>query len=128
MLISKRFDFNQLPSIILTKEQLDSKREVEKKIKNKKYIFEYFTSCPICNSKSFEILSKKDRYGFKLNTYICKTCGIILTNPHFNFESYSKFYDSEYRSLYSSSKKPTNMFWEAQKKQGKRIWKTLSIF
>lgn len=126
MALNKRYERNGLGLPELNKEQSALKRKVDKKIKNGDYNFEILNSCPLCKSEKSENLSEKDRYGFETNIVICKKCGLIYTNPRFDQSSYSKFYDSEYRGIYSTSTIANKDFWENQKKQGRKIFDYIS--
>ena len=125
MVLNKRYAKNNLGLLKLSKGQFELKRSVEEKIKKGVYVFEKLKYCPLCKHKDFEILSEKDRYGFDLDTVICKRCGLIYTNPRFNQKTYANFYNSEYRGLYLDSITPKKDFWESQRKQGKKIFNYL---
>lgn len=122
MVLNKRYKKNELGILKLSQNQKELKKDVEEKIKRGEYVFEKLKHCPLCQNKYFEILSNKDRYGFNLDTVICKKCGLIYTNPRFTQKTYIKFYNSEYRGIYCDSTVPKESFWESQKKQGKKIF------
>ncbi|MDA3781230.1 MAG: class I SAM-dependent methyltransferase [Bacteroidales bacterium] len=126
MALNKRYEKGRAGIEKLNEFQKNLKKTVELKIRNGEYSFEELMSCPSCRGKKFETLSEVDRYGFEISTVICMECGLIFANPRFNQESYIKFYDSEYRCLYSSSAMATEVFWANQKKQGKKIFDYLS--
>jgi 2-polyprenyl-3-methyl-5-hydroxy-6-metoxy-1,4-benzoquinol methylase len=120
-MISKRFKNDSRTLLHLNNVQLAAKNEVEKKILNGIYKFETIT-CPICGTTETELLSEKDRYGLDYRVVICKTCGLIYTNPRMTQKSYNLFYDSEYRKLYVGNEVPTNSFFEGQYHKGKNIF------
>lgn len=100
--------------------QLKYKKQLEYKIKTKKYIFEDI-SCLVCELNNFEKLAEKDRYGLRMNVVICKNCGLIQTNPRMNYASYNEFYNEEYRKLYEGSENITKEFVK-QYNRGKAIF------
>jgi len=128
MVLRKRYNHDGKPIFFLNDLQKNAKESIGKKIKSKEYKFETVKKCAICGKKHFETLSEKDRYGLKINTQICKSCGLVFTNPRFNKKTLSKFYDEEYRSLYSGGKTPSKIFWSEQVKHGRDIFRILSKF
>jgi len=119
-MLSKRFFYDGKAVLPLNNIQLKYKKQIENKIKTKKYIFESI-SCIVCDSNNFEKLAEKDRYGLPMNVVICKTCGLIQTNPRMNFDSYNEFYNEEYRKLYEGSDNVANEFVK-QYNRGKLIY------
>lgn len=119
-MLSKRYQFNTKPKLVLNKIQKRSKKIVEEKIYSGEYVFET-VNCIVCGSADFETLAEKDRYGLFVSTVICKTCGLVQTNPRMNQESYNKFYDSVYRSLYLGKEKATEEFFNDQLCRGGHI-------
>ncbi len=50
---------------------------------------------------AFDRLAEHDRYGIDSQTVVCRTCGLIQTNPRMTAEDYRAFYASDtYRLLY----------------------------
>jgi len=123
-ILSKRFKYNGKSVLKLNEIQIRMKNQIEKKIKKGIYSFEE-VSCCFCGGKNFETLSEKDRYGLYVPVVICKDCGLIQTNPRMTQESYTQFYDIEYRKLYAGKQIPTKKFFKAQYCRGKRIYQYL---
>lgn len=86
-----------------------------------KYSFEKIP-CIVCDDSDFQILSEKDRYGLPITVVICKTCGLIQTNPRMTKESQLEFYEHEYRKFYSGTEEPSDKYFEAQASRGKCIY------
>jgi len=84
-------------------------------------------SCDLCNSNSAHhgVLAVKDKYGYPVNTVICKRCGNIFINPRPTYDWYSWFYNNLYDKLvgrrFDKSSNYMDDFFEAEKKEGKQI-------
>jgi len=119
-MLSNRYKYDCKPIIQLTPTQLTAKKRVENKILTQVYTFQN-VNCPICESCDYELLSQKDRYGLPVTTVICKTCGLLITNPIMTQDSLNKFYAEDYRELYVGSKSATISFFDEQCSHGKKI-------
>jgi 2-polyprenyl-3-methyl-5-hydroxy-6-metoxy-1,4-benzoquinol methylase len=119
-MLNNRYINNGKPSIYLNTIQKKAKLEVERKIATNIYSFEQVV-CPICEHTEYELLAEKDRYGLYCNTVICKTCGLLITNPAMTKVSLDSFYSDDYRELYVGLKKAQRPFFTEQYKHGKRI-------
>jgi 2-polyprenyl-3-methyl-5-hydroxy-6-metoxy-1,4-benzoquinol methylase len=82
--------------------------------------------CPICNGQRFHKLTEKDRYGIPQGVAACIDCGLVQSRPRMDEKSYSLFYNSEYRCLYSGNSGPTRDFFNHQVSSGKSIINFLS--
>lgn len=60
-----------------------------------------------CGNGDFEVIAEKDRYGLPVTTVICKSCGLIMTNPCLDDASNSAFYDNEYHYIYRAEENPS---------------------
>ena len=79
-----------------------------KKEKNCTDIFDYedkskivIDKCTCCGSKKHHNFFNKDRYGYNVNTVICKSCGVIFISPRMKKNDYMIFYNEAYRKLVS---------------------------
>jgi len=124
-MLNKRYDYDRKPIITLNSQQQRIKSKVEKKIETGAYVFEK-VPCIVCGSTKFEPLSQKDRYGFYFPCVICENCGLVQTNPRMDQESYNKFYDKEYRPMYSGRKQPYSDFFKHQFLKGGRVYHYLT--
>ena len=100
MILNKRL-FEEKPKINLSKNQINEINGLKVKIKKGDYVYEEVV-CEVCENKETTIISKYDRYGLPYESNLCKTCGLIYTSPRFDHTSYIKFYDSQYRKIYTS--------------------------
>ena len=65
--------------------------------------------CNLCGGKDFKPINQRDRYNFRVQTVICKKCGLIFINPRMDEKSYDDFYRETYRPLLENYKnKKTN--------------------
>lgn len=94
----------------LSSGQIDSIKRVEKKIEKGEYNLKN-NQC-LCQADDDEIIAFKDRYGFNINTVICKNCGLIRLNPYYDEKTLAKFYDSEYDLIYRTKISPKKIFKE----------------
>ena len=111
--------------------QLDAnKKRLRDQVNNKMNSKEYATinnPC-LCGASDDEIIAVRDRYGININTVICKNCGLIRTNPYYNEESLDKFYNTEYRSLYTLWNNNFELFFSHQIRAGERILNNLEKY
>jgi SAM-dependent methyltransferase len=98
-LISPRFSVAASHNVSLNVQLKTERNAVLKKISDGNYIFEN-RCCAICDSDVFDILAEHDRYGFPIQTTMCKKCGLLQTNPDMRDIDYHDFYTQHYRKLY----------------------------
>ncbi|MDB4016222.1 class I SAM-dependent methyltransferase [Flavobacteriaceae bacterium] len=115
--------FEEKPKIKLYKNQTNEINLLKKKIKEGDYTYEE-VDCEVCKNKEKTIISKFDRYGLPYVSNLCKTCGLIYTSPRFNQKSYIKFYDSQYRKMYTSFplQQTKEDFFKSQVTRGKKVF------
>lgn len=70
--------------------------------------------CNICKSEEFEKLHDEDRFDLKIDTVICRNCGLMYLNPRPTKEKYEKFYESDYRVAVSGSDKGSDKQFKKQ--------------
>ena len=125
-LLSSRYKNDGKTIEKLSHRQLQAKEKVVEEIKNARYICEK-KECDCGNKfENLILISEKDRYGLHVETRICPRCGLLMTNPRMNQESYNHFYEKYYRSLYSDdSNVDLDVFYSEQHKHGVRIGRYL---
>lgn len=127
MALSTRFLDDGKATLKLNALQLKNIACVNEKIEKHQYEFEH-VDCATCGGENFEGVSEKDRYGFKMDVVVCKDCGLVQTNPRMNQKAYNEFYNTEYRSIYIGTEKPTEDFFNRQRfNLGKKIYDFISI-
>src|SRR5688500_15773233 len=87
-----------VPELRLKPLQEETKRMVDKKVKEFTYEFETI-DCLICGSDKSSLVTEKDRYGLYCPVKLCKDCGFLYTSPRMTQRSYNEFYNVEYRRL-----------------------------
>ncbi len=65
-----------------------------------------YTPCIACFSEERELISQVGRNFTKLNTVICKGCGLIHSDPIPTKEELDKFYKKDYRIKYKHTYRP----------------------
>jgi 2-polyprenyl-3-methyl-5-hydroxy-6-metoxy-1,4-benzoquinol methylase len=81
--------------------------------------------CPVCAAADDLLLAAKDRYGIPLRVVICRTCGLIRTDPRLTEPHLADFYATEYRPLYGGQAVPETAFFETQTAHGDLIVRRL---
>jgi 2-polyprenyl-3-methyl-5-hydroxy-6-metoxy-1,4-benzoquinol methylase len=81
--------------------------------------------CPVCAVSADLLLAAKDRYGIPLRVVICRTCGLIRTDPRLTGPHFADFYATEYRPLYGGQAVPEDRFFETQTTHGEHIVRRL---
>ena len=93
------------------------------------------TQCP-CGAANDTLLKETDRYGFPHNMVICEECAVVRANPRLSDESYSKFYNDDYRALnhlqvrdvYLSEWPDPDIYYQLQKDKGILVKSRLEDF
>lgn len=71
-----KFEFNEKHNDIQERKiQLITENE-----RNENYNFEY-KACPVCSSKEYTLISKKDKYSTAIECCLCCGCGLIQLQP-----------------------------------------------
>ncbi len=100
-------------------------QEALKKFRSKldKGIYHFEEAPCLCGIKDNILIAQKDRYGLPVNTYCCKNCGMMWTNPRMTEKSLARFYNEDYRSIYVGSPQAPDDFFQDQVTRGKQIYK-----
>lgn len=56
-----------------------------------------------CGEREAITIAERDRYGLPVTTVLCPRCGLLRTSPRMDTETTRRFYESDYRELYSGS-------------------------
>ncbi|GEM_PF-624285 len=119
-LLSFRYLDDGMPAGELTPLQKRFARQVAHKLSTGQYALEH-VPCAVCGGQELSLLAAKDRYGLPVSTQICRTCGLIQTNPRMDQAAYQEFYNQEYRPLYEGALQPTPRALELQYARGRAL-------
>jgi len=117
--IFSRLNGPKNPAIILNNNQLNALASFKSKLNKGIYSLEE-VDC-LCGSQETISISSYDRYLIPVNTKLCKNCGIMLTSPRMNKDSLYKFYEEDYRLIYTGSEISNSEFFNNQIKHGEII-------
>jgi 2-polyprenyl-3-methyl-5-hydroxy-6-metoxy-1,4-benzoquinol methylase len=123
-LLFSRHYYIDKPVIHLNANQAIALSELQKKFWNGSYSFEA-TSC-LCGQEVSVLIAKRDRYALPINTWLCRSCGTMWTNPRMTKDSLEKFYEDDYRPLYVGEKQAPDEFFLDQIKHGEKIFAFVS--
>lgn len=63
-------------------------------------------ACILCSSSEARVVSRRDRRGEDLCTWLCEGCGLVYNNPIPSDEELEEFYGTKYRNNYKGSDRP----------------------
>ena len=64
-------------------------------------------ACELCGGTDHEVVGRRDRYGNRLRTVLCRGCGLVFTNPMPTDYEVDTFYRRDYRKHYHNAHEPT---------------------
>jgi 2-polyprenyl-3-methyl-5-hydroxy-6-metoxy-1,4-benzoquinol methylase len=64
------------------------------------------TPCNLCGSRDDVVVGTRDRDGRPLRTVLCRTCGLVWTNPRPSAPDMNAYYERGYRSDYKGQSAP----------------------
>lgn len=82
--------------------------------------------CAACDGTEFVIISKSGRYRIPHDTSICKSCGLVQTNPRMRKEDYIDYYENHYRAL-KGQNNPSDAFFESQIERGRDVFNFIDV-
>lgn len=119
--IFHRFHSIRQPLEKLSELQQSALERFQEKLANGVYAFEP-AQC-ICGGRDGIIIASRDRYALTVQTYLCKKCATMWTNPRMTSDSLSKFYEEDYRPIYVGYAQAPDVFFEDQVHHGQVILK-----
>lgn len=119
-LVSGRYRLKPKSYLKLNNAQKSTRREVLNKIENGTYQLTE-RECQLCGGDEFIVIAERDRYSLPVQTVLCKSCSLLMTNPVMREADYADFYQSHYTSLYDGFQYSTDEFFENQNAAGKRL-------
>ena len=106
--------------------QLEAKGSILKKIQEGEYSLEHNTC--VCGANNDIPIASTDRYGIMVCTKLCRVCGLMRSDPYYSPNTIVKFYENEYRPLYSSDPVCSEEFFHEQEKEGEKIYSFLQKY
>lgn len=64
-------------------------------------------TCDACGHQGFRTFDRHPHLGIWLTYVVCRYCGLVFMSPRFEGSDLERFYQAEYRRLYSGSEQPT---------------------
>ena len=64
------------------------------------------TSCNLCGARNEVVVGTRDRDGHPLRTVLCRTCGLVWTNPRPSAAAMNAYYETTYRADYKGQAAP----------------------
>jgi len=118
MALSPRHRYSPRPAIALTEAQLAIRDRVIVRLQNGTYQLEP-APCP-CGALGDDdpIIAERDRYGLPVRTVLCPACGLLRTSPRLTEASTARFYDEDYRDLYTGVEVGPQGLFEDQRRRG----------
>src|SRR6187549_942034 len=58
------------------------------------------TPCNLCGARNEIVVGTRDRDGHPLRTVLCRTCGLVWTNPRPSAADMNAYYETTYRADY----------------------------
>ena len=62
--------------------------------------------CNLCGAPDYEVVGRTDREGRPLQTVMCRSCGLVRTNPRPTVAAMDRYYAAAYRSDYTGASAP----------------------
>ncbi|HZJ33970.1 MAG TPA: class I SAM-dependent methyltransferase [Vicinamibacterales bacterium] len=64
------------------------------------------TACNLCGARNDVVVGTRDRDGHPLRTVLCRTCGLVWTNPRPTIAEMNAYYGTTYRADYKGQRTP----------------------
>lgn len=64
------------------------------------------TPCNLCGGRNEVVVGTRDRDGHPLRTVLCRTCGLVWTNPRPSAADMNAYYETTYRADYKGQAAP----------------------
>ena len=64
------------------------------------------TPCNLCGGRNEVVVGARDPDGHPLRTVLCRTCGLVWTNPRPSAAAMNAYYETTYRSDYKGQAAP----------------------
>lgn len=109
MSLSARLGKGDRPTLRLSPGQLAARDRVLAALADGTYALED-APC-FCGGAELDLeIAERDRYGLPVRTVLCQHCGLLRTTPRMTAESTARFYDRDYRDLYTGPGNAESLF------------------
>lgn len=115
-----RFFLLNEPIVRLSQEQQEALCAFRAKLERGLYGFEE-TPC-LCGDWRGKLIAQRDRYALPVNTYLCRSCGLMWTSPRMTTGSLARFYEEDYRPIYVGRAQAPEFFFAEQVRHGHTIY------
>lgn len=119
----KRLRTSMRPSLSLKTLQVLTITQFRESVRDGNYSFSA-NPC-LCGAKDDTIVGFRDRYGLDVRTVLCRSCGLLRTDPYLDQESLARFYEFHYQPIYTGVTQTPPEFFDAQMVHGKEIIRAL---
>ena len=121
MLLSHRYQKQSPVALQLSLAQRALRDRIRHDMESGDYTSEH-VDC-FCGDSGGRVLAEKDRYGLPVKTILCMECGLLRSSPRLTEEATKRFYEEDYRLLYTGDgEDPENLF-AGQVERGKQIFR-----
>ncbi|MEI9478644.1 MAG: class I SAM-dependent methyltransferase [Deltaproteobacteria bacterium] len=121
----KRLSTPGKPLLSLNKNQTSAILKFRETIDNGTY---RLSSNPcLCGERDDVLVACCDRYGLEIKTVLCRSCGLMRTDPYLDEESVAQFYEMNYRQIYTGDVQPSPEFFDHQLTHGREIIRFLEM-
>jgi SAM-dependent methyltransferase len=115
----KRLNVPGKPLLSLNKNQTSAILKFREAIDSGTYLLSS-NSC-LCGERDDVLVACCDRYGLEMKTVLCRSCGLMRTDPYLDGESVVHFYEMNYRQIYAGDAQPSPDFFDQQVIHGREI-------
>ncbi len=118
MALTPRYRYSPQPALRLTEHQLMVRDRVIQRMHDGTY-----PCVPVpCECGADEahdmLVAERDRYGLPVRTVLCGRCGLLRTTPRLSAEATARFYDEDYRDLYTGEQVGPEGLFANQRQRG----------
>ena len=80
----------------------------------------------LCGGRQGTLIAQRDRYALPVNSFLCKSCGVMWQNPRMTADSLARFYQEDYRSLYVGDAQTADGLFLTEVRQGRAIYEFIA--
>ncbi len=119
MLLSSRYRAGEPARQQLSPEQIRVRDRIHARMRSGEYTM-VEVAC-LCGCEEGDVLSEIDRYGLPVRTILCTHCGIVRSSPRLDEPSTLRFYEEDYRELYTVDGEDPELLFNNQLAKGRQL-------